>query len=75
MFADSRGSGVPHSDSSGSLCTVDQSARLDLSSLDPVAQQLFSTEVAPSTRHSYQSGTNRYLQFCSLFGVPPPPHV
>ena len=63
---------MPHSDSSGSVCTVDRSARLDLSSLDPVVRQLFSACLSPSTRRSYESGTNRYLPFCTLFGVSSP---
>ena len=39
FFKDSRSSVMPHSDSSGSVCTIDHSARLDLSSLDPVVRQ------------------------------------
>ena len=46
-----------------------QSARLDLSSLDPAVQQLFSASLANSTKKSYQSGVNRYICFRSLFGI------
>ena len=50
-----------------------QSARLDLSLLDPAVQQLFSAGLANSTKKSYQSGANRYIRFCSLFGITPYP--
>ena len=56
------------------LHTADtQSARLDLSSLDSAVQQFFSAGLANSTKRSYQSGANRYIRFCSLFGVTPYP--
>ena len=56
------------------LRTADaQLARLDFSSLDSAVQQLFSTGLANSMKKSYQSSANRYIRFCSLFGVTPYP--
>ncbi len=48
-------------------------ARLDVSTLVPVVQELFVTGLAPATRRAYQSGTNRYRRFCSVYGVSPFP--
>ncbi len=39
----------------------------------PTIQELFSSGVAPSTRRTYQSGSNRYVRFCSDYGVAPFP--
>lgn len=65
---------MPHPSAPITLRTADaQSARLDLSSLDSAVQQLFSAGLANSTKKSYQSGANRYIRFCSLFGVTPYP--
>ena len=65
---------MPHPSAPITLHTADaQSARLDLSSLDSAVQQLFSAGLANSTKKSYQSGANRYIRFCSLFGVTPYP--
>ena len=41
--------------------------------MDSAVQQLFSAGLAKSTKKSYQSGANRYIRFCSLFGVTPYP--
>ncbi len=39
----------------------------------PTVRELFSAGIAQSTRRAYQSGTNRYLRFCSDYGVSPFP--
>ncbi len=58
---------------SATSCTGGAATRLDLSILVPLVQELFSTGIAPSTRRSYQSGTNRYLCFCKDYGITPFP--
>ena len=51
---------------------VTQQPDLDITDLDKAVQQLFSSGLAPSTRRSYQSGSNQYLQFCNLYNIVPP---
>ena len=61
---------MPHPSAPITLHTsAAQSTRLDLSSLDPAVQQLFSAGLANSTKKSYQTGANRYIRCRSMFGV------
>ena len=50
-----------------------QPNRLDVTKLESAVWQLFSAGVAPSTLKAYQSGLNRYNQFCALSSLPPFP--
>ena len=47
-------------------------ARLDLTSLDTVVQELFYAGIAPSTWKTYQSGSKRYVSFCNKFKIHTP---
>lgn len=38
---------------------------MDVSSLEALVQDLFSAGLAPSSQRNYQSGTRRYLKFCT----------
>ena len=39
-------------------------ARLDISRLDTIVQQLISAGLAPSTKNTYRAGGNRYVTWC-----------
>ena len=48
------------------------SGGFDLSRLDGTVQQQFSSGLTPATRRNYQSGSNRFMNYCSQFGVSSP---
>ena len=47
-------------------------AGLDFSNLDTAVQELFSVGLAASTRRTYQSGSECFVQFCRTFAVTHP---
>ncbi len=53
-------------------CWHGASAGLDLLGLGAVIQELFSAGLAPASQRNYQTGSRRYLTFCSLARVTPP---
>ena len=48
----------------GAECTGHAAARLDISRLDTIVQQMFSAGVVPSTKNTYRAGGNRYVKLC-----------
>ena len=50
-------------DSSTEITAPGAAAKLDVSILGVVVQQLFSAGLAPASQNNYKSGTNRFLDF------------
>ena len=49
----------------------DGEIRLDLDSLVPVVQELFSAGVAASSMKAYRTGQNRYVHYCERYSILP----
>ena len=54
---------MPHL-TTGAECTGHAAARLDISHLGTIVQQLFSAGLAPSTKNMYRAGGNHYVKLC-----------
>ena len=56
----------PHSSGSGGAAG-DRATRLDVGSLVPVVQELFSAGLSAASLKAYKTGQNRYVRFCELY--------